>query len=44
MLLGVVKGTTELALPIVGRTRVPHVGFLGAYICRESGCSEFWPK
>ncbi|HEX7213964.1 MAG TPA: TPM domain-containing protein [Methylomirabilota bacterium] len=44
MLLGVVKGTTELALPMVGRTRVPQLGFLGVHMCRQTGCGEFWPR
>lgn len=43
LVAGRVIGKTDVKLPF-GPLSVPHLKFVGAHICREADCAEFWPE
>ncbi len=44
LLAGDVLGTTKVQIPGLGEVAVPHLSYIGAEDCGESGCGDIVPK
>jgi len=43
ILVGRVLGAAEVAVPMLGKTQGPKLSFVGAHVCSDWYCSDFWP-